>query len=367
MTAETTLDALRIQADHLLVRLRGGSDPADGRRGGAAPRRLDSAGHRAPPARRRRRPSRDDAGAGAALPARAVPAPPRRHGGAAPADAGPPGRRPGTAGRTLRGPRRSCSRSSTSCRTPSPATAWPASPTGRCRTSAGRWRRSASISPPSRCASTARSIVAALAALADAPPELEREVVPGVAAGEVLATFRAMAAAQRRFGEAACRRYVISFTEGPRDVRDVLELAALAADPAIPVASTSGLAAGAPILDVVPLFESADALHGARRILDALLADPLPGPPAGPGGSPGGDARLLGLEQGIRLPGRALAALPGPGAARRRGPRGGRGADDLPRSRRGAGAGRGPHPPGRAGRPGRARWPGGSSSPSRAR
>ncbi|MFH1474274.1 MAG: phosphoenolpyruvate carboxylase, partial [Chloroflexota bacterium] len=54
---------------------------------------------------------------------------------------------------------------------------------------------------------------AALAALAGPSPALDREVVPGVTAGEVLATFRAMAAAQRRFGEAACRRYVISFTE----------------------------------------------------------------------------------------------------------------------------------------------------------
>jgi len=115
---------------------------------------------------------------------------------------------------------------------------------------------------------------AALAALAGARPEPEREVVPGVGAAEVLATFRAMAAAQRRFGEASCHRYVISFTEGPGDVLDVLDLAALAADPAIPVVITSGLAAGAPSLDVVPLFETAEALHGAGRILEALLADP---------------------------------------------------------------------------------------------
>jgi phosphoenolpyruvate carboxylase len=115
---------------------------------------------------------------------------------------------------------------------------------------------------------------AALAALAGAPPEPEREVVPGVSAEEVLSTFRAMAAAQRRFGEAACHRYVISFTERPGDVLDVLDLATLAADPAVPVAITSGLSAGVPILDVVPLFETAEALHGARRILEALLADP---------------------------------------------------------------------------------------------
>jgi len=115
---------------------------------------------------------------------------------------------------------------------------------------------------------------AALAALAGPAPAPEREVVPGVAAAEVLATFRAMAGAQRRFGEAACRRYVISFTERPEDVLEVLDLAAMAADPAIPAAITSGVAAGAPVLDVVPLFESADALQGARRILEALFADP---------------------------------------------------------------------------------------------
>jgi phosphoenolpyruvate carboxylase len=115
---------------------------------------------------------------------------------------------------------------------------------------------------------------AALGALAGPAPQLEREVAPGVSAAEVVATLRAMAAAQRRFGEAACRRYVVSFTEGPADVLAVLDLALLAGDPAIPVAATAGLAPGSPRLDVVPLFETAEALHGARRILDELLADP---------------------------------------------------------------------------------------------
>jgi phosphoenolpyruvate carboxylase len=115
---------------------------------------------------------------------------------------------------------------------------------------------------------------AALAALTEPSPALDREVEPGVTAGEVLATFRAMAAAQRRHGEAACRRYVISFTEGPADVRDVLVLARLAADPAIPAARTSGIGPGTPLLDVVPLFESADALAGARAIMADLLREP---------------------------------------------------------------------------------------------
>ena len=115
---------------------------------------------------------------------------------------------------------------------------------------------------------------AALAALTGPSPAIDREVEPGVTAGEVLATFRAMAVAQRRFGEAACRRYVISFTERAADVGDALELARLAADGSIPAARTSGMAPGAPALDVVPLFESADALAGARAILADLFGEP---------------------------------------------------------------------------------------------
>jgi phosphoenolpyruvate carboxylase len=115
---------------------------------------------------------------------------------------------------------------------------------------------------------------AALAALTGEPRDLERQAAPDVAASEVLATFRAMAAAQRRFSEAACRRYVISFTEGSADVEAVLSLAAMAGDPAIPAAATAGLPPGTPTLDVVPLLESAAALEGARTIVGALFADP---------------------------------------------------------------------------------------------
>ena len=44
---------------------------------------------------------------------------------------------------------------------------------------------------------------------------------PGVTLDEVLATFRAIAAAQARFGVDACHRYVVSFTASPSDVTDV--------------------------------------------------------------------------------------------------------------------------------------------------
>ena len=115
---------------------------------------------------------------------------------------------------------------------------------------------------------------AAQSALEAVPPDLERELAPGVTAAEVLATFRAMAALQRRAGEAAIFRYVVSFTAGPEDVATVRWLAARAADPTIPAGSTSGVPPGTPTLDVVPLFESAEALESAGAILAALAGDP---------------------------------------------------------------------------------------------
>ena len=47
--------------------------------------------------------------------------------------------------------------------------------------------------------------------------------------GEVLATFRAIAATQARFGLASCRRYIVSFTASASDLTDVLALARHAA------------------------------------------------------------------------------------------------------------------------------------------
>ncbi|MFL5675962.1 MAG: phosphoenolpyruvate carboxylase [Chloroflexota bacterium] len=94
------------------------------------------------------------------------------------------------------------------------------------------------------------------------------ELSPGVTLDEVLATFRAMAAIQARFGVAACHRYVISFTSTASDVTDVLELARLAGE------RSGGDGYDAPVLDVVPLFESSDALGSAGAILGTLLDDP---------------------------------------------------------------------------------------------
>jgi phosphoenolpyruvate carboxylase len=88
------------------------------------------------------------------------------------------------------------------------------------------------------------------------------EVSPNVPLDEVTATFRAIAAVQARFGIEACHRLVVSFTASASDVLDVLELARLSVD------------GEPPVLDVVPLFESSEALVGAGTILAAMLDDP---------------------------------------------------------------------------------------------
>ena len=104
---------------------------------------------------------------------------------------------------------------------------------------------------------------AALAAIRSGKPG-DTEVSTDVTLDEVLATFRAIAEAQARFGVEACHRYVVSFTAAASDVTDVLELARIA----------SAEHGEPPILDVVPLFESSDALGGAEAILGSLLDDP---------------------------------------------------------------------------------------------
>jgi phosphoenolpyruvate carboxylase len=83
----------------------------------------------------------------------------------------------------------------------------------------------------------------------------------GESTSEVLETFRAIDDIQHDLGPASCRRYVVSFTHGARDVLDVLALARAA----VPGGLTE--------LDVVPLFETREDLRNAARILDELLAD----------------------------------------------------------------------------------------------
>jgi phosphoenolpyruvate carboxylase len=110
---------------------------------------------------------------------------------------------------------------------------------------------------------------AALAAIRSGAPGAT-EVAAGVTLDEVLATFRAIAAGQARFGTESCHRYVVSFTASVGDITDVLELARHA------FATTDGDAEAhpPPVLDLVPLFESSEPLQEAGAILGALLDDP---------------------------------------------------------------------------------------------
>jgi len=94
-----------------------------------------------------------------------------------------------------------------------------------------------------------------------------RELAAGTAAAglsaqttEVLATFAAVAAIQRRHGVNACCRYVVSFTTSAVDIASVHELAEIACPGQVPV------------LDVVPLFESGHDLDNAVRILEDVIA-----------------------------------------------------------------------------------------------
>jgi len=74
-------------------------------------------------------------------------------------------------------------------------------------------------------------------------------------ADEVRATFVAIGRVQRRFGVAACSRYVVSLT---RSVADIANVYTLAAD------------SGAE-LDVVPLFETVADLESAPAVLDGMI------------------------------------------------------------------------------------------------
>ena len=119
-----------------------------------------------------------------------------------------------------------------------------------------------------------RGLVERVRALGFSIAELElRAPAAGARAGDateggarLLAALREVAGAQRRGGEAACRTLILSMAMGPEDV-----LAALAA------ARACGLwdeRRGCARVDVVPLFETLEALDRAPATLEALLADP---------------------------------------------------------------------------------------------
>jgi phosphoenolpyruvate carboxylase len=98
---------------------------------------------------------------------------------------------------------------------------------------------------------------------AQALAELRAGDPPSPMTAEVLETIRVVAWIQRRYGIAACHRYVISFTTAAADIAAVYEL--------VGYAFPDG---DGPVLDVVPLFESGEELANAPSVLTGMLAIP---------------------------------------------------------------------------------------------
>lgn len=81
---------------------------------------------------------------------------------------------------------------------------------------------------------------------------------------EVLDTFRALGAVQRRFGQDAARRYIVSFTQSAQHLAAVYQLAELA----------YGGPDEVPVIDAVPLFETFADLEASVDILEEALTLP---------------------------------------------------------------------------------------------
>lgn len=95
----------------------------------------------------------------------------------------------------------------------------------------------------------------------EAPESVEKMAVDGE---EVLETFRAIASLQNRYGVNAARRYIVSFTQSAQNLADVYTLAEKAL----------GGEEHAPVLDVIPLFETYEDLQNAPKILEEALQNP---------------------------------------------------------------------------------------------
>ena len=78
---------------------------------------------------------------------------------------------------------------------------------------------------------------------------------------EVLDTFRALGAIQKRNGIKAARRYIISFTKSAQNVRDVYELNRLAFSHPEDV----------PVIDVIPLLEQLEDLQNCVNVLEEIV------------------------------------------------------------------------------------------------
>ncbi|WP_434081619.1 phosphoenolpyruvate carboxylase [Sanguibacter sp. Z1732] len=81
---------------------------------------------------------------------------------------------------------------------------------------------------------------------------------------EVLETFRSIGAIQDRYGELAARRYIVSFTTSATDLANVFRLAVAAL----------GSEQEAPVLDVIPLFETHQDLKNSTEVLDEMIELP---------------------------------------------------------------------------------------------
>ncbi|WEV69374.1 phosphoenolpyruvate carboxylase [Bifidobacterium sp. ESL0775] len=81
---------------------------------------------------------------------------------------------------------------------------------------------------------------------------------------EVLDTFRALGAIQKRNGQKAARRYIISFTKSAQNIRDVYELNRMAFSNPEDV----------PTIDVIPLFEQLQDLENCVDVLDEMIKIP---------------------------------------------------------------------------------------------
>ena len=108
---------------------------------------------------------------------------------------------------------------------------------------------------------------------------------------EVLATFRVMAALQDRWGERACRRYVVSFCSCAADIEAVRRLARHAL----------GERAERIALQVVPLFETGEDLRRSADVLDEWVA--------GRGGAPERLEVMLGYSDSAKDVGPLSATL----------------------------------------------------------
>ena len=128
------------------------------------------------------------------------------------------------------------------------------------------------------------------------PPGAEHQGPVSAQTEEVLATIRAVAWVQDRFGVDACRRYVVSFTRSADDIAAVYELARYAMN-------------GGPVpkLDVVPLFESAADLAHAPDVLTGMLA--LPDVAERVAANGGGLEAMLGYSDSAKELGPASATL----------------------------------------------------------